>query len=176
MPKFVKIGSFSLSQLSAKVLAVGRRIIPYVFVWACLVKLPATGLQEWQHDSWESVVPYAVAHHVQWGRDIIFTYGPLGFLTTDYYWGHFFWAILIWAAAFALIVTVVLVPLLDKLPRAIRLALYAALSLLTVPTCLNLGFDSFRILSITVLAIACLQDERPRALRLITTGLVLTVL
>lgn len=176
MNEMQKPGNTTLSQFATQKPGAARTLVAYIFVWSCLVKLPATGLREWQHDSWEPVVPYAAAHHLQWGRDIIFTYGPLGFLTSDYYWGNFFWPILIWAGVFALIVTTALVPLLERSPRAVRLALYVALPLLTVPTCLNLGFDSFRILSMTVLGIACLQDERPGALRLITTGLVFTVL
>jgi hypothetical protein len=127
-------------------------------------------------DTWEPVASYAAAHQLQWGRDIVFTYGPLGFLSSDYYWGNFFWPILLWAGAFALVVTAALVPLLGRLPGAIRLAFYAALALLTVPTWMVLGFDPVRILSITVLGIVCLRDERPGALRLITTGFVLTVL
>jgi hypothetical protein len=176
MNEIQKLASMRLMRFTTQKLGTARALVAYVFVWCCLVKLPATGLREWQHDSWEPVVPYAVAHHLQWGRDIVFTYGPLGFLTTDYYWGNFFWPIVIWAGVFALVVTTALVPLLGKLPRAIRLALYVALPLLTVPTCLNLGFDSFRILSMTVLGIACLPNERPGALRLATTGLVFTVL
>jgi hypothetical protein len=176
MAKFLNLGKIGIDRFAAQNIDKARTLLAYVFVWSCLVKLPATGLREWQHDSWEPVVPYAVAHHLQWGRDIVFTYGPLGFLTTDYYWGNFFWPILIWAGVFALVVTTALVPLLNKVPGAIRLAVYVTLPLLTVPTCLNLGFDSFRILSMTVLGIACLADERPGALRLITTGLVFTVL
>jgi hypothetical protein len=176
MAKLLNPGNLSLGKFARQKLRSAPALLAYVFVWCCLVKLPATGLREWQHDSWEPVVPYAVAHHLQWGRDIVFTYGPLGFLTTDYYWGNFFWPILIWAGAFALIVTAALVPLLGRLPGAIRVAVYAALPLLTVPTCLNLGFDSFRILSMTILGIACLPSERPGALRLVTTGLVFTIL
>ncbi len=176
MNEIQKPASTAFSQFATQKLSAARTLLAYIFVWSCLVKLPATGLREWQHDSWEPVVPYAAAHHLQWGRDIVFTYGPLGFLTSDYYWGNFFWPILIWAGVFALIVTTALVPLLGRLPGAIRLAVYATLPLLTVPTCLNLGFDSFRILSMTVLGIACLKDERPGALRLITTGLVFTIL
>jgi hypothetical protein len=176
MNKVLNLLKIAFDKIASQKSSAARTLLACVFVWCCLVKLPATGLREWQHDSWEPVASYAVAHHLQWGRDIVFTYGPLGFLTTDYYWGNFFWPIVIWAGAFALIVTTAIVPLLGKLPRAIRLALYATLPLLTVPTCLNLVFDSLRVLSMTVLGIACLSDERPGVLRLITTGLVFTVL
>jgi hypothetical protein len=169
-------GNGSLGQSEARPFGVVRTVLAYVFVWSCLVNLPATIFHVGAPDSYEPVLSYAAAHHLQWGRDIVFTYGPLGFLTSDCYWGNFFWPILLWAGAFALAVTVALMLLLSRLPGAIRLAFYAALPLLTVPACLGLGFDPIRILSIAVLGIVCLPGERAGALRLIATGLVLTIL
>jgi hypothetical protein len=32
--------------------------------------------------SWQAVLEYAASHHFQFGRDIVFTYGPLGFLVS----------------------------------------------------------------------------------------------
>jgi hypothetical protein len=153
-----------------------RRVFAFVYVWFCLVKLPATSLRDSLPQSWEAVLSYAAAHHLQWGRDIIFTLGPLGFLTSDYYWGNFFWPIVIWAGGFALAMTAALVPLLARVPKVIRLPLYAALPVLTVPACNNVGFDSFHFLAITLLGILCLPAERPGPLRLTTTGFILTVL
>jgi hypothetical protein len=153
-----------------------RRIFAFVYIWFCLVKLPATGLRDSLPQSWEAVLSYAAAHHLQWGRDIVFTFGPLGFLTSDYYWGNFYWPIVLWAGGFALAMTAALMRLLMRVPKAIRLPIYAALPLLTVPACSNLGFDSFHFLAITLLGILCLPAERPGMLRLTTTGLVFTVL
>ncbi len=153
-----------------------RRIFAFVYIWFCLVKLPATGLRDSLPQSWEAVLSYAAAHHLQWGRDIVFTFGPLGFLTSDYYWGNFYWPIVLWAGGFALALTSGLLPLLARVPKVIRLPVYAALPLLTVPACSDLGFDAFHILAITLLGILCLPAERPGMLRLTTTGLVFTVL
>ena len=153
-----------------------QRIFATVYVWFCVVKLPATSLRDSVPQSWEAVLSHAAAHHLQWGRDIVFTFGPLGYLTSDYYWGNFFWPIVIWAGGFALAMATALVPLLARVPKAIRLPIYAALPLLTVPACSDLGFDSFQFLAITLLGILCLPTERPGVLRLTTTGLVLTVL
>jgi hypothetical protein len=33
--------------------------------------------------SWAAVLEYAAQHHLQYGKEIVFTYGPLGFLTTS---------------------------------------------------------------------------------------------
>src|SRR5690348_193924 len=68
-----------------------RQIFASIYVWFCLVKLPATTLRDSAPQSWEAVLSYAAVHHLQWGRDIVFTFGPLGFLKSDYYWGNFFW-------------------------------------------------------------------------------------
>ncbi len=38
--------------------------------------------------SWSAVLDYAHQHGLQFGRDIVFTYGPLGFLTTTSYSDH----------------------------------------------------------------------------------------
>jgi len=37
--------------------------------------------------SWEMTINYAKDHHLSWGKDIIFSYGPLGFLSTRIGWG-----------------------------------------------------------------------------------------
>ena len=38
--------------------------------------------------SWSAVLVYAHQHGLQFGKDIVFTYGPLGFLTVPYYAGQ----------------------------------------------------------------------------------------
>jgi len=176
MANIVALRNIPDRQPAAKNAGIIRRIVAFVYVWFCLVKLPATSLRDSVPQSWEAVLSYAAAHHLQWGRDIVFTFGPLGFLTSDYYWGNFFWPIVVWAAGFALAMAAALVPLLARVPKVIRLPLYVALPILTVPACSGLGFDSFHFLSITLLGILCLPHERPGALRLTTTGLVFTVL
>jgi hypothetical protein len=176
MANIVALRNIPDRQPAGKNSGIIRRIVAFLYVWFCLVKLPATSLRDSVPQSWEAVLSYAAAHHLQWGRDIVFTFGPLGFLTSDYYWGNFFWPIVVWAAGFALAMAAALVPLLARVPKVIRLPVYAALPLLTVPSCSNLGFDSFHFLSITLLGIVCLPHERPGALRLTTTGLVFTVL
>ncbi|OBI89838.1 hypothetical protein [Mycobacterium asiaticum] len=38
--------------------------------------------------SWEAVLALAPLHHLAWGRDVVFTYGPLGFLQTVSYYSY----------------------------------------------------------------------------------------
>jgi hypothetical protein len=42
--------------------------------------------------SWAWMLGYALQHHLQWGKSLVFTYGPLGFLTHSYFYpGHALW-------------------------------------------------------------------------------------
>jgi hypothetical protein len=61
--------------------------------------------------SWHAALEYATAHHLQFGTQIVFTFGPLGFLSTRTSLGHllgariafaFFWSVLVALAATAL--------------------------------------------------------------------------
>ena len=64
-----------------------------VLVLAVLaISLPRVGpsLAEDVDTSLSAVLHYAYQHHLQYGTDIVFTYGPLGFLTFFYYYPHAF--------------------------------------------------------------------------------------
>lgn len=42
--------------------------------------------------SWAWMLGYGLLHHLQWGRSILFTYGPLGFLANPYFYSdHLLW-------------------------------------------------------------------------------------
>lgn len=44
--------------------------------------------------SWTWMMGYALQHHLQWGKSIVFTYGPLGFLADTYFYSdHLLWAL-----------------------------------------------------------------------------------
>ena len=152
------------------------RILQAIFVWLCFIRLPTTGLRDSVPQSWEGVLSYSAAHRLQWGHDIVFTFGPLGFLTSDYYWGNFFWPIVLWGFGFSLGLTSSLVPLLTRGARSARLIVFFALPMFTVPACQNLGFDPVYLLFITLLGTACLPAERPGLTRLISTGVIFAVM
>jgi hypothetical protein len=153
-----------------------RRTLAGVFIWFCVLRVPVSAARDSTPQSWEAVLSYAAANYLQWGRDIVFTFGPLGFLTSDYYWGNFFWPILIWAAGFAFALTPLLLTFTRRIPPALRIVFYVALPLLTVPSCQDLGFDPIHLISITLFGIACLSGERPGSSRLVAAGLILTLL
>lgn len=45
----------------------------------------------------------------QWGPDVIFTYGPLGFVMGNTYWGKLFWEMIAWQAVQAVVFGALLV-------------------------------------------------------------------
>lgn len=79
--------------------------------------------------SWIEVISYAARNDWQWGRDIVFTYGPLGFLSSSPYdGGRLFMAL----GASAFLVWVLVRSLLGLLSRQApfaALVLFAAISL-----------------------------------------------
>src|ERR1051326_6983221 len=134
-----------------------------VYLWLCLINLPATTVRDCPPQRWEPVLSFAAAHHLQWGRDIVFTYGPLGFLASDYYWGDFFWEKMFWSLGSAALLSAMLVKFSSRLPILIRALLLAATPLLVTPGCMDLGFDPLCFLSITLVGVACLAQPKPGA-------------
>ena len=145
-------------------------------VWLSLVKLPATTFRDSIPQSWEAVLSFGAAHHLQWGKDIVFTYGPLAFLTNDFYWGSLFLPTLLWSFAFATIMTTIVLHFARRLPLFLRVVACVALLLLTTPLSMDLGFDPIYFLSITLLGIVCLPDEQPSVSRAIFAGVIFGVL
>lgn len=153
-----------------------QRWIIGLCVWLSFVKLPVTAERDSPPQSWEAVLSFATAHHLQWGRDIVFTYGPLGFLTSDFYWGNLFWPILLWAAVSALVLTLATLKFLERLTPVARLGFCVVLMLLTTPTGMDLTFDAVYFFAITMLGISCLPSERPGIPWLVATGFVFAVM
>ena len=67
-------------------------------VWLSLIKLPGAPLVSLDA-SWQMVMGYAAQHQLQHGVDIVFTYGPMGYLLTSSYMGEHFTIFLIWQLA-----------------------------------------------------------------------------
>jgi len=149
------------------------RIVLGLLVWFAFIKLPATVTSEQGPQSWEAVLSFAVSHHVQWGRDLVFTYGPLGFLTSGYYWGNHFWPILWWSFGFSLGLTILSLHFLGRIALSIRIALCVALPWLTVALCGDSVIDPIYLFAITAFGTACLPEERSAFWLLIVSGTVL---
>lgn len=106
--------------------------------------------------SWETVVEYAVSHHFQFGRDIVFNYGPLGFLFLDTSQGH----LLVARAVFALLLSaLVAVSAIGLARRMLGWGRYAFLGWFVVfPLSYNLDLLAFIVLMYG--AVSLLGDDR----------------
>ena len=84
-----------LPSWASRSLGVAGQLLLWLMLWFGLVRIPAPaspGLDP----SWRMALGYAVEHQFQFGVDLVFTYGPLGYLlpTTNsggLYGHHLFW-------------------------------------------------------------------------------------
>lgn len=60
----------------------------FILFWLVLIKLPTQSFRPELDTSWQGVLSYVVFKGLQFGKDIVFTYGPLGYVTTDTYSGY----------------------------------------------------------------------------------------
>lgn len=75
----------------------------FALLWLSLVKLPdppSTGLDT----SWRMIISYGVEHGLQFGRDIAFTYGPMGYLLSYTYAGKLLVSTWVWQIAGNLVI------------------------------------------------------------------------
>jgi hypothetical protein len=70
--------------------------------------------------SWQLVMEYAYEHGLKFGRDIVYTYGPLGFLDSDISLGHLISFRVGFAVVWAGIVAFSTIQLTRKLPSLVR--------------------------------------------------------
>ncbi len=146
------------------------RILAGIYVWVCFLKLPATLARNDPAQSWEAVLSFAAREHLDFGREIIFTYGPLGFLTTDHYWGTHFWPMLLWAAFFAWVTTWEFLRMTSRLLQPMRLLLYGALPLLGASPAMGLGFDALYLFALASFGVRCSSPTPPDRRWLILAG------
>lgn len=96
-----------LARLGRPVLRFLGQAVLWVLLWLSLIRLPllpSAGLDP----SWRLTLDYAFSHHLQFGTDIVFTYGPLGYLLAATTSGEIYQHYLIWQiAANAIFATVI---------------------------------------------------------------------
>jgi hypothetical protein len=78
------------------------------------VQMPQPGLES----SWQQVISHAAASHWQWGRDIAFTYGPLGYLRYPVFEPTLLRPLLLWNALLAAAAIACVLALLRRAPTA----------------------------------------------------------
>ena len=77
--------------------------------------------------AWGEVLNWGTAHGAQWGRDLVFTYGPLGFVTPDISFDPAtYWPTLLLQIGFAAVTALLVAVNLRKLTLASGLAFVLA--------------------------------------------------
>lgn len=120
--------------------------------------------------SWRMMLGYVLKHHFQFGREFIFTNGPLGFLFAQTYSGNFFVLSLVWSLAVAVGFAVLALRILRpfSLTRQILISLFLLLILGSNTEQLYMAF-------ILVLGVGLIRADPPGGFRLGFTALLLAV-
>ena len=105
--------------------------------------------------SWHAALEYATAHHLQFGTQIVFTFGPLGFLSTRTSLGHLLGARIAFAFFWSALVALTATALAKRLPGWVR---YAFLAWLVVFT-LSEGLDQTAFFVMAYGALLLLVDN-----------------
>lgn len=82
--------------------------------------------------SWHAAIEYATAHHLQFGTQIVFTFGPLGFLSTRTSLGHLVGARIAFAFFWSALVALAATSMARRLPGWVRYAFLAWLVVFTL--------------------------------------------
>ena len=105
--------------------------------------------------SWQAALEYATAHHLQFGTQIVFTFGPWGFLAMPYSLGHLLGVRIAFAFFWSALVALVATNLAKRLPGWIRYAFLAWLMVFT----LSEGLDQTAFFILACGALLLLADK-----------------
>jgi hypothetical protein len=103
----------------------------FALCWLSLIWLPASPVTSDLDSSWSGALVHFSARGLQFGREVIFTFGPLGYLTSHAYTGELFTVRILWtvlsSAVFAAILTLAVfrLPLLWRAPWLLFLLLFS---------------------------------------------------
>jgi hypothetical protein len=115
-PAFSRIGAFLREHRLSFV------FLPAAFglLWFELFSLPLSPVNPGLDPSWCGALIHFAAQKLQFGRDVIFTYGPLGHLISFVYTGELFTARVIWEFASKTIFAAILCASIVSLPKIWR--------------------------------------------------------
>lgn len=126
-----------------------------LLAWRVAMNPPGPGLDA----SWNGGLAMGVSQGLQWGRDLVFSYGPLGFLQSPYIWfGQ--QGVLAFLFQSAVYVGFCLA-LVAALGRALPLPASAAIAFVAIGV---LPLLEQSLLLAVLVSLALLQEERPRRL------------
>ena len=75
-----------------RLICIAGQLALWLVISLAFLHLPETPPMDPELDaSWNLCLRYFFQHGMQFGTDVVFTYGPLGFVTSLLYWGSGFW-------------------------------------------------------------------------------------
>lgn len=133
-------------------------LVCFVALWLEIFSFPTAVVSPSLDNSWAAALVYFAQHKLQFGKDVIFTYGPLGHLVTETYIGEKIpvWRVL-WEFAATTAVAALILLAIAHMPRLWRIAA-AAYVLLFFRA--DLSIDSSYVFAIFAVA-ALLLHHRP---------------
>lgn len=130
---------------------IGRGLY-FTLLFLAIFAYPAFLLTELD-SSWRQVLTYGFVHGWQVGQDLIFTYGPLGFLMGNTYSGLVFWPFILWQVIMSLIFAGIIFRQGLRLPPYPRAFFWAIM--VTVGVCYP---DALHMIIIVLLGFELLRD------------------
>ncbi|HWA85168.1 MAG TPA: hypothetical protein VG710_03005 [Opitutus sp.] len=148
----------------------GLAALTAAVIWLVLLSFPFAPMRGLD-PAWQTVLNEAWARGWKTGSDVVFTYGPWGWLTTKYYDPATFWPRLAWEFGWNALVAISLVVLAWKQALARRIALVAFV-LAVAP----IFADTVPFLVIAGWTVWCMRRDSPRRSLLFVTGVLLGLL
>ncbi|TAK97699.1 MAG: hypothetical protein EPO07_12840, partial [Verrucomicrobia bacterium] len=90
-------------------------------IWLSLLDFPSITLTPQLDHSWQGVLSYASERGLQFGRDVVFTYGPLGYLKNQVYASSGLAERLIWEIFFKGILAALILEIAVRFPKRPRI-------------------------------------------------------
>ena len=149
----------------------GAPVLAAIPLSLCLVLFPQFALNTSWDGSWAAVLNSAHESRLQFGTQIVFPYGPLGYLLIPYFWPSAFWNRLLFAAVLNLTTCTGVCLLAWRLNiwwKALSIGMF-----LLVTANIDYGVPDFLLnVGLLCFGLLCVIEERPR-LSLSATALVL---
>jgi hypothetical protein len=138
----------------------GRRLLwlapTFVVLWFSAIQMHLEPVFASLDSSWLGALSYFAVRRLQYGTEVIFTYGPLAYLGTGVYSGYLFWERVIWELGFKAVIAGFLCWVIGRLPRTWGAIFLGFCLLFVLP-----GFpEVFYFLSVTILVVFLLRGSQ----------------
>jgi hypothetical protein len=133
-----------------------------VLLWISRAALPGHPADDGLDPGWEQALGYGLTHGFQWGEDLVFTFGPLGYFNRGRFDPDLFWTKVVWwEFALKAVVVVFYMTAFVRIRGALSRTLFYLAVLLPIS-----GHDTFWFIGVACIALWCLEREDRGSLQL----------